>query len=158
MYKGKLQYCIKKKCGNVHFTYDNPRKRVKDRGRGRTIQLRDRGGRGTARFTSEMHPNIQMNKSCKHLSFKYQWVIVSHSSQTERIRTKTLRVKGRRGPNRTWNRNWGKKQNKKNMSSLQGLHGTSHSSTVWDNVWGSKKKKKLLTCLAEDKHSKCLKK
>lgn len=33
MYKGKLEYCIKKdNVANVHFTYDNPRKkRVRDR-------------------------------------------------------------------------------------------------------------------------------
>lgn len=36
----------KKTCGNVHFTYNNPRKRVRDRGREKDdAELRDRGRR-----------------------------------------------------------------------------------------------------------------
>lgn len=35
MYKGKLQYCIKKKYGNVHFTY----KRTVQEGAGGSEQL-----------------------------------------------------------------------------------------------------------------------
>lgn len=62
----------KRHVANVHFTYDNPRRRARDRRQRKNEKSDAEPEGGQTGVQREMYPNTEMNKSCKHLSFKYQ--------------------------------------------------------------------------------------
>lgn len=128
MYKGKLQYCIKK-CSNLHFTWEIPRKRESGTEAARQWGRQGKRERESDGVQREMYPNTE-TKRCKHLSFKYRWPTLSRCSLWAWGGWGLI---SGRGGGRSLIRTENEKQKSKfPLLFPQGSHRAGYISTVWD--------------------------